>query len=89
MAGDDFDLPGEWYSTELFLFNDLLGGDYEAFTDTTLQGLFDLAMFDPDASPSQRQEAYDNLVDYLWTEYNIDFEDVFDWEDYRTWYESQ
>lgn len=89
MAGDDFDLPGEWYSTELFLFNDLLGGDYEAFTDTTLQGLFDLAMFDPDASPEQRQEAYDNLVDYLWTEYNIDFEDAFDWEDYRTWYESQ
>lgn len=89
MAGDDFDIPGEWYSIESFLFNDLIGGDYEAFTDEHLQGLFDTAMFDPDTSTEERQEAYDALIEYLWEEYNINFEDAFDWEDYREWYDSQ
>ncbi len=26
---------------------------------------------------------------YMWQEYGIDFSDVFDWEDFREWYEGQ
>lgn len=45
--------------------------------------LFEHAVFD------QTQAAYDALVDYMWDQYGIDFEDAFSWEDFREWYGSQ
>lgn len=57
--------------------------------DFYLQDLFDTAMFDPDATHAERTEAYDILVDYMWDEYGIDFEETFDWVDYKEWYDSQ
>jgi hypothetical protein len=33
--------------------------------------------------------AYRDLVDYMWEMYGIDFEDAFDWDDFREWYEAQ
>jgi hypothetical protein len=88
MAGD-YEIPGEWYSQEVSLFVDLLSGDPEGFGDTYLQRLFDMAMFEEDISRDDREDAYQAMVDYLWSEYGIDFEDAFDWEDYRAWYDTQ
>ncbi len=87
MAGDDW-APDEWFTAEQELFIDLLGNDQNSLGDTYLQELFDIAMFDQEATREERNDAYQQLIDYLWNEYSIDFESTFDWEDYRGWYDS-
>lgn len=87
--GDDYDLPSEWYEAEKELFDDLVGGRADIGGDGYLQALFDAAMFDDSYAWNERQAVYDALIDYLQDEYGIYFEDVFDWEDYREWYDSQ
>lgn len=34
-------------------------------------------------------QAYADLVDYIYEVYGLEFEDVFDWEDFREWYGAQ
>lgn len=51
--------------------------------DQHAQELFQGAFFD------NNDTAYIDLVDYMWREYNIDFEAEFEWQDFREWYESQ
>lgn len=59
--------------------SDLLYGPGYA-VDTHARDLFEAAVFDHSA------DAYQALVDYIWDEYGIDFEDAFSWEDFREWY---
>lgn len=51
--------------------------------DMRAQELFVEAFF------NDNQEAYRDLIDYMWDTYEIDFEDAFDWEDFREWYDQQ
>ena len=88
MTDGPFDLPSEWYGIEESLFLDMIFDDPIIANDAYLQVLFDQAMFDPDIAPDDREDSYNALVEYLWDEYGLDFEDVFDWEDYREWYEN-
>lgn len=81
--------PEEWEYEERQLYEDLLGGERESFEDRELQDLFHDALFDLDIDREEREHAYDDLVDYLYEEYGIDFEADFDWEGYREWYDSQ
>lgn len=87
--GDDFDyfVPDDWYGAEKDMFDNLVNGDPVLGQDKSLQLLFDVALFDHDIRPGERDMAYDALVEYMWDEYEIDFDDVFDWDDYREWYE--
>lgn len=34
-------------------------------------------------------KAYADLVEYIYDVYGLEFEDVFDWEDFREWYGAQ
>lgn len=90
MANDDFDLPQEWDADEVSLFLNLIDNAYggQAESDPELKELFDAALFDPDISARDREDAYEDLVDYLWDVYGIDFDEMFDWEDYREWYDA-
>jgi hypothetical protein len=83
-----FDLPQQWYGIEETLFLDLVFDDPIIANDPYLQELFDTALFDPDVQGSMREDAYQAMSQYLWDEYGIDFDDVFDWEDYRDWYDA-
>ena len=89
MPRDDYD-AFDWSRTELDLFVDAVydGSEPEVLADMHLRELFDDALFDMDLSKQDRDDAYDELVDYLWNEYGIDFEENFDWEGYREWYDS-
>jgi hypothetical protein len=58
----------------------LFGNDFE--TDAHAQDLFKEAFFNND------EGAYQDLVDWLWDEHGIDFEGVFEWEDFREWYDA-
>ena len=88
MAWDDeYELPGHWSEPEMQMYHDAFG-EYAAMAeDRTLQLLFDAALFE-EMTPRERDDVYAALQDYLWDEYEIDFDDVFDWEDYREWYSS-
>lgn len=59
--------------------NDILFGG-ELDMDQRAQDLFMEAMFEKD------EQAYSDLIDYMWDVYGIDFEAAFDWEDFREWY---
>jgi hypothetical protein len=50
--------------------------------DMRAQELFMQSVFDND------DRAYRELVDYMWERYHIDFEDAFQWEDFREWYDA-
>lgn len=61
--------------------NEILFGDHNVM-DQHAQDLFQEAFFNND------DRAYFDLVDYMWEKYGIDFEASFDWEDFRSWYDS-
>lgn len=73
--------------------NDLLFGG-ELDVDLRAQNLFMEAFFGEGGTESdldngmhiKDSEAYQDLVDYMWDVYGIDFEDAFSWEDFREWY---
>lgn len=89
MANDDeYFVPADWYGAEKDLYDSLVDGDPELGNDHTLQLLFDVALFDSDIRPEEREGAMDVLIEYLWDEYGLDFDDIFDWDGYREWYES-
>lgn len=88
MGDDDYVIPEDWSDTEIELFDSLVAGDANVGEDFYLQDLFDAALFDPDATMAEREEAYNRMVEYLWDQYDIDFDEAFDWEDFRAWYEA-
>lgn len=87
---DDFDyfVPADWYGAEKDLYDSLVNGDPILGEDRTLQLLYDVALFDHDIRPDERDAAMDALQEYMWDEYGLDFDDVFDWDGYREWYEN-
>jgi hypothetical protein len=83
---NDMEMPDHWYHDETSMFVDMLGGDPHLVGDDSLQLLFHEALFDMELDPDTRDNIYNTLVEYMWDEYGIDFDDVFDWEAYREWY---
>lgn len=69
-----------------FLYDNL--GFGESAQDQTAHDLFWSVYYDNDLSIPGREAVLQELNDYLWDEYGIDFEAVWDWEDFREWYDS-
>lgn len=83
MAGSD-----SWDAAETSLFEDMIShGPPEMADDDFLELLYDTALFQTDLNPSDRDAVTDELYNYLWDEYGLDFDEVFDWEGYREWYD--
>lgn len=70
-----------------FLFEQL--GFIGAPRDETARDLFRDLMYNDNLSESQRLDVESEFIAYLYDEYGIDFYDVWDWEDFRAWYDSQ
>lgn len=79
----------EWSEEEKELFDHLLENNRDAHFDRQLEDLFDEAFFRRGVSREDRNSAYMELNEYLADEYGIDFDDVFEWENYREWYDAQ
>lgn len=88
MAYDDDDIPFSWSDSEMEFFDDFVGGEPELVDDTELQMLFHEALFDRDVTPGDREHFRDDLEEYLWDKYEIDFNEIFDWEAYREAYDA-
>lgn len=85
---DDYDLPKKWGPAERDIFRDMVRDIPEAARhDTMLMALFDYALFDNSLSPSDKDIVYFALHDLLQDDYGVDFDDIFDWEAYREWYD--
>lgn len=69
-----------------FLY-DLIGFD-SAPQDTEAHGLFWTLMYNDELSMEDRIDAYHELSDYLEQEYGLVFADIWDWEDFRSWYDN-
>lgn len=87
---DDYSVPDEWSATESLLFDGVVGQNPDIGEDQYLQELFDQALFhDIHGSGGPRHDfLMDQLITYLQEEYDIYFDDVFDWEAWREWYDS-
>lgn len=85
---DDYLIPTNWDDTETTVYEQLIGDEPEILEDSRLQMDFHGALFDRDLNAETRSYFYDDLIEYLWQEYGIDFELDFDWEAYRDWYET-
>lgn len=79
----------QWSETEKQLFNDMLRNQPKARRDDNLQDLFDEALFRRGGNRIDRDSAYTELQRVLYDDYGIDFDDVFEWEDYKAWYDAQ
>lgn len=56
--------------------------DYEA------RSLFWDVMYNNQLDYGIRLEKFDELAAYIWDEYGISFEEIWDWEAFREWYDS-
>lgn len=86
MDDDDFESQfswtQNWSNTEHFLWDSAFG----EFNDPTAQALFHAGYFDQDYTTAERAAIRAELDRYLDDEYDIDFDDVFDWESWRESY---
>ena len=56
--------------------------DYEA------HNMFWDVMYNDELTSEQRLDTYEAFASYMFDEYGIDFADVWDWEDFREWYDA-
>jgi hypothetical protein len=87
MATDDepFDygsLPEE--TQQEFLYEVI--GFHDAGSDTFAHDLFYNAFYNDDITMDNRLDLMEQLNDHLWEAYGVDFEAIWDWEDFREWY---
>lgn len=82
---DPFD---ELSGAEQSLWIDSFSINENLYYDATAQALFHEAYFNPGEWEADQLSAIrDNLTEYLWNTYRIDFDEVFDWEAWREAYE--
>lgn len=77
----------EWSDVEFNLFDGMTQSNDSLYQDQWVQTLYDAALFGHDVSGSDRAAVLNALRDYMWDEYGMDFDDVFDWEGYREAYD--
>jgi hypothetical protein len=84
---DEYDTPNEWSNNEAALW-DMSFGDTPIAHDQMAMALFDAALFNFDLNERERAEVLSAMRQYFDEQWDIDFDDTFDWEMYRAWYES-
>lgn len=75
-----------WSSTEERLFEDIGERNEQIFNDELLQQAFDVGWFDMNVSSEYREAAREFVIEWLDSEYGIEFDDVFDWDAWREAY---
>jgi hypothetical protein len=76
-----------WSDAEFRMFDELVPND-AAFNDQFLQLAYDYALFSPDQDYITHVAMREYLITRLRDEYGVDFEEAFDWADYRNHGES-
>lgn len=86
---DDYEsFPDHWFLAERQIYAHLVRNHPEIASDQSLQLLFDVAWFQEGIPPRDRDSIQATLDQYLYDEYRLYFDDLFDWTAYEKWYES-
>lgn len=84
MAQDDDWADGlGWSSFAEDAFERIGNENAFVFQDDLLQTAFDVGFFNMDVDSGYREAAREFVTEWLSTEYGVDFDDVFDWDDWR------
>jgi len=84
--------PGHrWYNKANRLWNNLKNSTGAELDDDSLdRAMFDVAFFLPEGmTPAELDRMREDLAIRLYQEYGFEFNDYFEWEDWRRWYEEQ
>lgn len=76
----------DWSNTQEHLYGDIGAHNEAIFQDELLKQAFDIGWFNMDVDHRFREAAREFVVEWLDTEYGIDFDEVFDWEAWREAY---
>lgn len=83
---DAFDfLPNGWSQREANLYADAFS-PIGAFDDPVAQALFNEGYFNRDIPADDRSAIREALNDYMLQEYDVEFNDIFDWDAWREAY---
>lgn len=85
---DDFDYGALSVDHQREFVYELIGFTQQEL-DPESRALFWDVMYNDELSMGERLEIYEQLSDHIRHEYGIEFDDIWDWEAFRTWYESQ
>jgi hypothetical protein len=77
----------DWGYIEFGMFENMANGYVPFYEDRQLQALYDAALFNYDIGMGDRGAIIEGLRDYMWDEYGVDFDSIFDWESYREAYD--
>lgn len=88
MANNDFPwdefLPNDWTGFESDMWVDTFAPFEGTFYDAHAQALFDAGFFHTNQySSDEIASIQEQFYQYLHDQYGIDFDDVFDWNEYR------
>jgi hypothetical protein len=88
MPDDEYEPPDEFLRDEQQeqLFE--LVGFFDDTLDQHAHDLFWAVMYNDELTVWEREDLRFQLADHLWEEYGLDFEYLWDWEDFREWYET-
>ena len=79
----------DWSFTEQNLWDQVTNSHPELAGDREAEMYYHLGYFsDGDLSGKDMQIMQDALINYLNDNYDIDWDQEFDWEDYREWYDA-
>jgi hypothetical protein len=81
------ELPREWGRNEAALWSEATLHHPDVGRDLDAQALYDAALFTRSMTPGERAPILDNFKQYIWDEYDVDWDEIFDWEDYRENYD--
>jgi len=83
---EDFDYGSLSEDHQRDFLYDLIGFTHVEI-DSEARDLFWSVMYDDELSVGQRLDLYDQLTVYIQDNYGIDFNEIWDWEAFREWYD--
>lgn len=82
-ANDDWADGLGWSDFQERLFEDVAQDQNSILDDDLFKQAFDVGWFDQDASSAYREAAREYVVEWLYQEHGIEFDEVFDWDAWR------
>ena len=87
MATDEFQPEDPNYGDNQEYLYELIGFRDEPL-DPAVHDFFWDIMYNDELSYEHRVDLYDQLSVYLYETYGMNFEELWEWEDFREWYDS-
>lgn len=85
---DSWSVPAHWSELEEQLWHDIIDARPMISGDEKAEMLFHAGYFSDGLTPGEYDAVKDALSEYLQEEYGFEWDDYFDWEAWREWYDA-